>query len=458
MITRVPIGMVALTSRILVAVFVLCNATFSLAQLAPPVVISNARIFNPRTPGEVKTIEDAMAAIMTITTRDLGLPAVEPLYIHLHNDTNAFAANAGMYGNRLSSATVRFANAVAVENRIHVNLERTKGRSWGDLVKTLAHEYAHNIEFVFSSLYRGPQWIREGFAEWVAAKVLHHLGWEDYATTLHRAKLEVGRQRGSLPALTEIENSTRWAVWAGYPNGAIHTYRLGFLAVDRLMTKSGVAGMEQYFRSQDFPTCFGLSWNDFYKEMNASLVDAQAVSVATESAAKPEWKIGYQWQYGWKDSGRNGSLAKEVTREDVFEGLPVYVLKSGNNEELYSRDKYGLIATKSNGKILTKRNIPHDVFSWPLQAPMKWETSFVAESPQQKTQRKFAFLKNIPRAEDVTVPAGTFTTFKIETYGLENGSLLTEQWYAPKVRWFVKTRSYLAVSAREEELMSYKIN
>ncbi len=280
--------MVALTSRMLVAVFLLCDSIPSGAQLAPPVAISNTRIFNPKTPGEVKTIEDAMAAIMTITTRDLGLPVVEPLYIHLHNDTNAFAANAGRSG-RLSSSVVRFASAVAEGNRFHVNLERTKGQSWGNLVNLLAHEYAHNIEFVFSSVHRAPQWIREGFAEWVAAKVVHQLGWEDYATTLHRAKLEVGRQRGSLPALTEIEDSTRWAVWAGYPNGAIYTYRLGFLAVDRLMTKSGVAGMEKYFKSQDFPTNFGLSWNEFYKEMNASLVDAQAVSVATESAAKPEW-------------------------------------------------------------------------------------------------------------------------------------------------------------------------
>ena len=322
----------------------------------------------------------------------------------------------------------------------------------------MAHEYTHNIEFVFSSVHRGPQRIREGLAEWVAAKVVHHLGWEDYTIALHRAKLEVGRQRGSLPALTEIENPLRWAVWAGYPNGAIHTYRLGFLAVDRLMTKSGVAGMEKYFKSQDFSTNFGLSWTDFYKEMNANLVDAHAGSVVSEIAAKPEWKIGYQWQYCWKASGRNGTLAKEVTKEDVFDAMPIYVLRSGNNEELYSREKYGLIATTSNGKILTKRTTPHDFFSWPVQAPMEWKTSFVAENPQQKSEQKFNFVKSIPRAEEITVPAGTFTTFKIETYTFERGVLVAEQWYAPKVKWLVKSRTYLALGVREEELLTYKID
>jgi hypothetical protein len=287
--------------------------------------------------------------------------------------------------------------------------------------------------------------------------VLHQLGWEDYPTTLHRAKLEVGRQRGSLPALSEIEDGARWAVWAGYPNGAIHTYRLAFLAVDRLMTKGGVSGMEKYFKTQDFPTYFGLSWNDFYREMTASLAGSQPVSLAADSAPKPEWKIGYQWRYGWTASGRNGTITKEVTKEDVFEGLPIYSLSTGNNEEFYTREGFGLIATASNGKIRTKRNLPHDVFSWPLQAPKEWKTNFVVENLSQKSQQKFALSVHLPVVEEITVPAGTFTAFKMDTYGFENGILLAERWYSPKVRWFIKTRTYLTIGAREEELLSYTI-
>lgn len=264
---------------LLVGLLIVFGSAPALAQLEP-ITISNTRIFKPKNPGEVKTIEDAMAAVMTVTTQDLGLPVVEPINIYLHKDTNAFAANGGRSGMRLSSDAARFAIAVAHEGSFHINLERTQGHSWGNLVRTVAHEYAHNIEYAYSSLHRGAQWIREGFAEWVAAMVWHHLGWQDYSTTLLRAKLEVSRQRGSLPALSEIEEFRGWAVWATHPDGAVFTYRLAFLAVDKLMSKAGIQQMEKYFSNGDFSTNFGLSWNDFYKELNASLSDdEEAISL-----------------------------------------------------------------------------------------------------------------------------------------------------------------------------------
>jgi len=105
-----------------------------------------------------------MAAVITVTSKDLGLPIVKPLYLHLHKDTNAFAANAGKYGHRLRPEMVKFAIAVAEEGRFHVNMERARGRTWGALLRTLADEYAQKIEYVFSSLNRALQWIREGFA------------------------------------------------------------------------------------------------------------------------------------------------------------------------------------------------------------------------------------------------------------------------------------------------------
>jgi hypothetical protein len=62
----------------------------------------------------------------------------------------------------------------------------------------------------------------------------------------------------------------------------------------------------------------------------------------------------------------------------------------------------------------------------------------------------------IPAVEEVDVPAGTFESFKIETYGPESGTLFTEQWYVPNVKWFVKTRNYLPEGVREEQLTSFK--
>jgi hypothetical protein len=51
-----------------------------------------------------------------------------------------------------------------------------------------------------------------------------------------------------------------------------------------------------------------------------------------------------------------------------------------------------------------------------------------------------------PKIEQVTVPAGTFETFKVEVY----------TWYAPKAMRAVKEREYLSDGLREAELVSYK--
>lgn len=427
------------------------------AEQLEPVSISNTRYFKPKTPGEIKTIEDAMAAIMTITSHELGLPIVEPLYLHLHRDTNAFAANAGKYGRRLSQAVVQFATAVAEENRFHINLEKTRGRAWSTLLPLLAHEYAHNVEYLFSSLYRGSQWMREGFAEWVAAKVIDSLGWQDYSTSLHRAKLEVTRQRNSLPQLSELEEGRRWTVWANQPYGSILTYRLAFLAVDKLIAKGGVPGMKNYLARQDFAGSFGFSWRDFLRDFGESLGEAKAVKSAFPKTEKPTWKIGQRWHYAWKAPGRSGTLNRELVREDDFEGVSAYVVKVGANEMFYTKDSLGLLATASKGKLVSKRSAPFEFFSWPLDGVKEWKTAYVLENIGQKSTQKSEYINLLADIEAVKVGAGTFEAFKIETYAAASGRLVAERWYAPGAKWFVKTRDYLEEGVREEELTRFDI-
>jgi hypothetical protein len=60
--------------------------------------------------------------------------------------------------------------------------------------------------------------------------------------------------------------------------------------------------------------------------------------------------------------------------------------------------------------------------------------------------------------EEVKVPAGTFEAFKSEVYSNFNGKLLSEHWYSPKIRWFIRSKTYLMDGVREEDLISYKID
>lgn len=398
-----------------------------------------------------------MAVVITATSKELGLPVVEPLYLHLYKDTDAFAGSAGRSGRRLPPDVVQFAIAVAEENRFHINMEKVRGRPWNVLIKTLAHEYAHNIEYALS-VQRGSQWLREGFADWVAAKVLHSLGWQDYALSLHRAQLQVSRLKESLPNLSDLEESQRWTTWANQPKGAIMTYSMAFLAVDRLTERKGLPAMTRYFTSQDFQGSFGLPWNDFETDFKKRLVETKPVIRKELKAQKPEWKIGDQWQYAQKLPGRSGALKREVVREDVSDGTPVYVVRVGRNENFYTKDLLALQATLQGGRVVTKRNPPQQYLPWPLEVGKEWRNVFILENVEQKSSQTLDFQIVLANFEDVKVPAGNFPSFKIEVYNSLNGNLLVERWYSPEVKWLVEERVYLASGVREEELISFKVN
>src|SRR5215813_9280822 len=86
----------------------------------PPKVvsISNAPTFRPSSPEQVQTIDQAMAAIITVCRDDLRLPVVDPLNVHLYKNTASFAS----YGNDRSwtfrSDLARLAGTAA-KNKMH---------------------------------------------------------------------------------------------------------------------------------------------------------------------------------------------------------------------------------------------------------------------------------------------------------------------------------------------------
>ena len=151
-------------------------------------------------------------------------------------------------------------------------------------------------------------------------------------------------------------------------------------------------------------------------------------------------------------------LSRDLTREEIFEGQPTYVLKAGDNESFHAKESLGLLATAAKGKFITRRSVAHEFFSWPLTPGKEWKIAFVRENPAQKSSAKLTYVKLIANEEEIKVPAGNFATFKIESYGSDNGRLVTEQWYAPQVRWFVKIRDYLQEGVREEELTKFNLD
>ena len=173
-------------------------------------------------------------------------------------------------------------------------------------------------------------------------------------------------------------------------------------------------------------------------------------------AGRPEWRVGYQWRYAWTTPTGKGTFTQEVLREEEFEGTPVWVTRVGKNENLYDKNVLGLLAIRSGEKLTSKRNAPYQLLSWPLEVAKESKVNYIVERIQEKSSQSIDARIVVANFEEIKVPAGTFETFRIESYDNYSGKLSSEHWYSPKVKWFVKNRNYLANGVREEELLNFK--
>ena len=408
----------------------------------------------------MNTLEEAMAAIVTVCTQDLGFPPVEPFYLHVYNDANAYSYYTDGLP-RLRADKIRLTLAAPHENRLHVNVEAARGKSWGMLLRLLAHEYGHNLEFILGDGKTTGHWMREGFADWIAARVMDALGWESYASTVSRAERELARYGPYLPRFAELDRTGHWLWVLERPKGRVGTHDLSFFAVHKLVEKRGAAKMMDYFRSKNFLQSFGLTLEDFEREFEQSvgaLAAAHRPRGDSRRARTPEWKAGYRWQYLFTAPGVKGTIVNQVAREEVFEQSPSYVLAIGKNEYPHAKINLGVLATVSGGKTINKNDPPSLPLAWPLETGKKWRNSYMSVDAERKRAQRIDTEVVVAALEEVRVPAGIFEAFRVETYDTQTGELISEQWYAPRARWFVKTKIYRDEGPLDQELISFKLD
>ncbi len=172
-------------------------------------------------------------------------------------------------------------------------------------------------------------------------------------------------------------------------------------------------------------------------------------------AEKPEWRIGYWWKYAWKRPGKKGTYTRRVVREEIFDGHPSYVLKSGKNEYFFTKDILGNIAKMSKGKLVYKRDAPRQNFAWPLEVGRQWKNSYNKEYITEERSQTHDYRMVVAKLEEVRVAAGTFKCFKTEVYISYTGDLFAEYWYSPEVKHIVKYTLYTRDGPREGELISF---
>jgi hypothetical protein len=158
----------------------------------------------------------------------------------------------------------------------------------------------------------------------------------------------------------------------------------------------------------------------------------------TAQAAHPP--IGAKWRIRRVDSS-NGSV-QEFTLTAVsinYEGAPRYGVSDGADVSVLDPVTFNAIAELQNGKV-TNTTTPDDGnYSWPLWVGKSWTSSLAYHDViRGRSWDPILNFWRVTAYEDVTVPAGTFKAFKVESTPGTNEAAYRTYWYASDVKLMVK--------------------
>lgn len=217
----------------------------------------------------VADYNEALSAVVCMFSRELTLPVFGG-HLVLHPNRQSFESSliAGVkFDPTYARQTATWALAVSMPDRILVNEAALSALPWLQRIAVLAHELTHSTQYGLASGRRSTsdQWLREGLAEWVSARVVDPLDPGSYG---QRKKLAISRTRktgrqGS-PALSQLVTFRDFAEQrAGLGNSAV--YDVAFLAADFVISEVGLSAVVDYFRlfsesddrARNFQTAFG---------------------------------------------------------------------------------------------------------------------------------------------------------------------------------------------------------
>jgi hypothetical protein len=136
-------------------------------------------------------------------------------------------------------------------------------------------------------------------------------------------------------------------------------------------------------------------------------------------------------------SGPTVTLTYTVIEDGTYESKSVHRVVAGIDTYVYDVATSNMIATLRRGKEVTS-TAPHDgTFSWPLYVAKTWTATYTFNNRLQgMTVGPIHVEYRVTAYEDVTVPAGSWKAFKIES---ETGNnVFSTIWYAPDVKLTVK--------------------
>ncbi len=134
--------------------------------------------------------------------------------------------------------------------------------------------------------------------------------------------------------------------------------------------------------------------------------------------------------------------------EVSYENRAVVGFSDGTITSVHNKTNRNWIANLSYGREETSASPDDGTFSWPLEVGKSWTASYIyRDHVQGKVFNPVTATWKVTAYEDVTVPAGTFKAFRLESFPGRNMGTTFTLWWAPEVKLIVKrvterTRSY----------------
>lgn len=227
----------------------------------------------------IRDYDVAVASIAAILQREFHVPPY-PVDFHFFQDRQAFERGllSVGYTDALARDTAQTMDAVGGYRRVMLNEAALSRQHWPGRVASLAHELTHSLQYELGGARRGlsDQWLREGFAEWMAMQVLHRLRGLNADEARRRYRIVVRRAgRSRTPALADMVTFPQW-VTLNRSRG-IPAYPYAFLAVDYLIARHGVDAVFGYFRlfaaTQNRVGNFRTAFGEDLPAFEAALID-----------------------------------------------------------------------------------------------------------------------------------------------------------------------------------------
>ncbi len=237
--------------------------------------------------GHAADYDSALAVVASLLRSKFELPVSQPKLL-LYPSREAFESNL-VHVVRFDPVYARevagWAVAVGAPEMVLANEEALERIPWSERIRVLAHELVHTVQYGLAGGRRGTsdQWLREGFADWIAYRVLESLdlGGPLNRRTLLLARIKGAAHRSSCAPLSEMVTLEDF-MKSRIRFGGSSVYGQSLLATEFLVQRHGVRPVLNYFglfrqsddRLKNFRAAFGEDLPAFEKEFVAYLQDS----------------------------------------------------------------------------------------------------------------------------------------------------------------------------------------